>query len=231
MEQQFEESDSRQVARRITFKEPVNAWTHFLSLIAAIFASLYLLTQTWASGPKFWSMLVYSIGFMGVFFASSVYHFYDLGPRWNRWLKRLDHSAIFVMIAGSYVPILVHYLAGAWRTNMLLAVGSVATLGILFKLFWIHAPSWLGVAMYLSMGWMVVVAGPVLFPVLPDNVMFWLVVGGLVYSVGAVVYALKWPDMWPERFGHHELWHLFVMGGAAAHYVVMLLLLPVPVPA
>lgn len=221
----------RPLRRRITFKDPVSAWTHFVSFIAAIFASLYLLVESGGSGAKFWAFVVYSLGFAGVFLASSLYHFYDLGERWNRWLKRLDHSAIFVMIAGSYVPMLVHYLDGSWRTGMLIAVMTVATLGILFKTFWIDAPTWLGTGLYLAMGWMVMIAGPVMFPSMDSGVLLWLAIGGIAYSVGAVVYAMKWPDLWPDTFGHHELWHLFVMAGAGAHYVAMLQVLPLAVPA
>lgn len=230
MEYPVQEAFSVTTSRRVTFKEPVNAWTHFVSCIVAVFASCYLLQASWGSGVKFWSMLFYSIGFVGVFFASSVYHFFDFGERWNKWLQRLDHSAIFVMIAGSYVPMLVHFLDGGWRTNMLIAVTAVATLGILFKTLWIEAPAWLGTSIYLAMGWMVVVAAPVMFPMLPTDVLFWLAAGGVAYSVGAVVYARKWPDLWPGQFGHHELWHLFVMAGAAAHYVAVFRVLPLPIP-
>lgn len=209
----------------------MSAWTHFVSFLAAIVGSAYLLISSWGTGLKFWSLVFYAVGFVGVFFASSVYHFYDLGERWNRWLKRLDHSAIFVMISGSYVPLLVHYLDGDLRAWMLGAVMGVATIGIVLKLLWIDAPTWIGVALYLLMGWMVVAIAPVLFPRLPGDLLAWLAAGGLIYSVGAFVYARGWPDPWPGFFGHHEVWHLFVMGGAAAHFIGIAGLLAVPLPA
>lgn len=215
---------------RVTFKEPASAWTHFIAMFAAIIGAAYLLIASWGQGAKFWSYAAYNIGFVGVFLSSSMYHFYDFGDRWNKWLRRMDHMAIFVMIAGSYIPMLVHFLSGDWRTYMLVSVFSVATLGILFKLFWVDAPSYIGVVMYLAMGWMLVVAAPALWGTMPLNVFVWLVIGGLIYSVGALVYAFKWPDPWPETFDSHALWHLFVIGGAAAHFVAMVHVLPIDVP-
>lgn len=219
------------VKRRLTFKEPASAWTHFIATFGAIAGTLYLLWASWGTGLKFWSFFAYGIGFIGVFLSSSVYHFFDLGDRWNKWLRRVDHMAIFVMIAGSYIPMLVHFLHGGWRTYMLASVLTIATLGILFKLFWVEAPTFLGVGLYLAMGWMVVVAAPVLARTLSSDVFFWLAVGGLIYSIGALVYAFKWPDPWPETFDHHALWHLFVIGGAAAHFVAMVRVVPLMVPA
>jgi|SRR5690625_43359 len=219
------------VRRRLTFKDPASAWTHFIATFAAIAGAAFLLWESWGSGAKFWAFAAYSIGFIGVFLSSSVYHFFDLGERWNLWLKRLDHMAIFVMIAGSYIPMLVHFLDGGWRTAMLVSVLSIATLGVLFKLFWVNAPRFLGVGLYLAMGWMVVVAAPALARTLSADVFFWLAVGGLIYTLGALVYAFKWPDPWPNAFDHHALWHLFVIGGAAAHFVAMVRVIPMTVPA
>lgn len=218
------------VKRRVTFKEPANAWTHFIATFAALGGAAYLLSMSWGSGAKFWSLLAYSIGFVGVFLSSSVYHFFDLGPRWNRWLRRFDHMAIFVMIAGSYVPMLVHFLTGRWRAYMLASVCGVALVGIIFKLLWVEAPKFIGVSLYLAMGWMVVVAAPVLSKTLPMDVFVWLAIGGVIYSVGALVYALKRPNPWPQTFDSHAIWHLFVIGGAAAHFVAMVKVLPLSVP-
>lgn len=219
------------VRRRLTFKDPASAWTHFIATFGAIAGAGYLLWASWGTGLKFWSFAAYSLGFVGVFLSSSVYHFFDLGDRWNKWLRRVDHMAIFVMIAGSYIPMLVHFLDGGWRTYMLASVLSIATLGVLFKIFWVEAPSFLAVGIYLAMGWMVVVAAPALSRTLPGDVTLWLVIGGLIYTLGAIVYALEWPDPWPNAFDHHAIWHLFVIGGAAAHFVAMLRVVPLAVPA
>lgn len=231
IENHYELREMNVLNRRITFKEPASAWTHFIAMFAAIIGAAYLLYASWGQSAKFWAFAAYGVGFVGVFLSSSLYHFYDLGERWNKWLRRVDHMAIFVMIGGSYIPMLVHFLSGRWRTYMLIAVFSAATLGILFKLFWVEAPKFIGVTMYLAMGWMLVVAAPALAKTLPFDVFVWLLIGGLIYSVGAFVYAVKWPNPWPVTFDNHALWHLFVIGGAAAHFVAMLHAVPLAVPA
>lgn len=212
------------------FKEPVSASTHFFAMLMAFVGTYYLLTQVADSPAKTLAFSIYAFGLIGVFFASSIYHFFDFGDAANRWLQRLDHGAIFVMIAGSYVPMLVHYLTGAWRFWMLVAVGVIAVAGIVFKTLWIDAPTWLGTGMYLAMGWLVIIPSRQLFPEIGANVLTWMVIGGLAYTFGAFIYAMKRPDPWPLVFGHHEIWHLFVMGGAGAHFVAMVHILPVPIP-
>lgn len=211
--------------RRLTFKDPASAWTHFVAFFGALWGALFLLSQSAGSPAKFWAYAAYGIGFTGVFLSSSLYHFYDLGDRWNKWLRRLDHVAIFAMIAGSYIPVLMHFLTGGWRLGMLIAVSSIAILGTLLKLFWVEAPHAIGVTLYIAMGWMAVVAGPALYHTLPFDVFMWLAIGGIVYTVGAVVYALEWPNPWPVHFDAHAIWHLFVIGGAAAHFVAMVKIL------
>lgn len=212
------------------FKDPVSASTHFVAMLMAFLGTYYLLWEAADSTAKAVAFSLYGLGLIGVFFASSVYHFFDFGENVNRWLQRLDHSAIFVMIAGSYVPMLLHYLSGSWRFWMLVAVGIIALAGIIFKTLWIDAPTWLGTGLYLAMGWLVVVPAHIMFPAVGAQVMTWLVIGGLAYTVGAVIYATERPDPWPTVFGHHEIWHLFVMGGAGAHFMAMVHVLPVPVP-
>lgn len=212
------------------FKDPVSASTHFAGFLLAMLGAIILLVASSSSVPKLIAMAIYGVGLVGVFFASSVYHFFDFGERWNKWLKRLDHSAIFLMIGGSYVPIVTHTLEGPWRTTMLTLVAAIAVGGILLKMLWIDAPTWLGVTLYLAMGWLVVLPAQDIFSQMTSGMLLWLIIGGLSYTVGAFVYALQWPDPWPEKFGHHEIWHLFVLFGAAAHYGVMWMLIDAPVP-
>ena len=213
-----------------TFKDPASAWTHFLGFIAAVFAVAGLLIAALPDTAKAVAMAIYGAATIGIFLASSTYHFFDLGEAGNRWLKRLDHSAIFLMIAGSYVPPVMHFLDGAWRIAMLSIIGAIALAGVALKLLWIDCPRWLGTGIYLAMGWLVVVPAHLILPQLEPSMLAWLVGGGLAYSVGALVYVFEWPDPWPEVFGHHEVWHLFVLAGAACHFVFMMQLLDVPVP-
>jgi len=212
------------------FKDPASAWTHFLGFLAAAVAAIVLVWLASSDGPKAVAMSIYGATLVTLFLASSLYHFFDLGERGNRWLRRLDHAAIFLLIAGTYVPPLLHLLDGPWRIIFLALVGSVAAAGVVLKLLWIDAPGWLGMSLYLGLSWVVLIPAPKILPQLSGAALAWLVGGGIAYSVGAFVYARQWPDPWPGRFGHHEVWHLFVLVGAASHYAFMWTLLDLPYP-
>lgn len=136
----------------------------------------------------------------------------------------LDHAAIFVLIAGSYTPITLVTLQQqnptlAW--TLFAVVWGFAVLGVAFKLVWIGAPRWVSVGLYLAMGWLAVAAIQPLVVAMPWQGVAWLAAGGLAYTVGAIVYARKWPDPFPRVFGYHELWHLFVLAGSACHFVMI----------
>lgn len=212
-------------------KDPVAAGSHFVGLLLAVAGLVALVRVSPAEPVKVASFAIYGGSLVALFLASSVYHFLDLGPRGNRWLRRFDHSAIFLLIAGTYMPVLLLLLEGSWRVSMVAVVGGFAVLGVAFKMLWIGCPRWIGTLLYLGMGWLAVIPGPVLLPRMPEGALSWLAAGGAAYTVGAVVYATKRPDPWPGRFGFHEIWHLFVLAGAAGHYVLVLHLVDVsPAP-
>lgn len=211
-------------------KDPVSALTHFAGFLAAIVGLVMLVLASSHDSAKVTGMAIYGGTLVGLFLASSAYHFFDLGPRGNRWLRRIDHAAIFLLIGGSYVPPLLHLLEGGWRVGMLVAVATLALAGVIFKLLWIDAPEWLGTIVYLLLGWIVVVPAHLILPRLSGLELGLLLGGGLLYTGGAVVYFFERPDPWPAHFGHHEIWHLFVLAGATAHYFFMVALLNAPVP-
>jgi len=211
-------------------KDPVSAYTHFAGFALAIVGLVVLLRLCWGDAPKIVGMALFG-GTMGaLFLASGSYHFFDLGERGNRLLRRVDHSAIFLFIAGSYIPPLIHTLDGAWRISMLSVIGGVAIAGVVFKLFWLTAPRWLTAGMYLAMGWIVVVPAYRVLPNLSAYSIVWLTAGGLAYSLGAVIYAMKKPDPVPGWFGFHEVFHVFVLAGAGSHFLFMLTLVEQPYP-
>ena len=212
-------------------KDPWSAATHFVGFLAAIVGVVFLVLPSIGSTPKVVAMAIYGGSLIALFLASSVYHFFDLGHRGNRWLKRLDHSAIFLLIAGSYMPPMVHLLDGPLRVTMLAVIGTIALLGVVVKLLWIDSPTWIGLSLYLALGWIVLVPAWWMFPVMAPGGLLLLAAGGVAYTLGAVVYARRWPDPWPATFGHHEVWHLFVVAGAALHYWFMATLVSAPVPA
>ena len=200
------------------FKDPASAWTHFIGFWIALAAAVVLVWRVADEGPKAMGMAIYGGTLVLLFLASSLYHWFDIGERGNRWLRRLDHSAIFLLIAGTYVPPLLLLLDGVWRIALLSLVAGLAVAGALFKILWIDCPKWLGLTLYFGLSFVVVIPAYKILPQLSGGGLAWLVTGGLAYTLGAVVYARGWPDPWPNRFGHHEIWHLFVLAGAAAHF-------------
>jgi hemolysin III len=212
-------------------KDPVSATTHFAGFLAAIVGLVLLVVFSAHDAAKVTSMSIYGAGLVALFGASSTYHFFDLGERGNRWLRRMDHAAIFLLIAGSYMPPFFHTLDGAWRISMVAVVGGIAVAGAIMKIAWIDSPKWLGLTLYLGLGWAVLVPAYIILPRLTGMELSLLVGGGLAYTFGAVVYALKRPDPWPGVFGHHEIWHLFVLAGALGHFLFTWEMLDRTIPA
>lgn len=215
-------------ASRSTWRDPASALTHFFGFVAGTIGLVVLLAQSSADVAKQLAFGLYGVSLCVLFLASTTYHFFDLGERRNKMLRRFDHAAIFCLIAGTNVPILMHLLEGKWRVVMLSVVVGVGALGVLFKLTWFSCPRWLDALLYVGMGWIVLIAGPVMWPTMSAEHAGWLLAGGGFFMVGAVIYALKRPDPWPGVFGFHEVWHVFVLGGAACHYGLAYSLLETP---
>jgi hemolysin III len=218
---------SREFRIRI-FKDPWSSWTHFIGFWIALVAVAALIWRVADDGPKATGMAIYGGALVMLFLASSLYHWFDLGERGNRWLQRADHAAIFLLIGGTYIPPLLHLLDGAWRVSILALVIGLALAGAVFKIVWIDCPTWLGLTLYFALSFVVVIPAHIILPQLSGAALAWLIAGGLAYTLGAFVYARGWPDPWPDHFGHHEVWHLFVLVGAAAHYAFTYTLVDLP---
>jgi hemolysin III len=165
---------------------------------------------------------IFGLSLVALYSASALYHLLPLSPTGVARLRRVDHMMIFVLIAGTYTPFCLLALDGAWRVGLLGVIWSLALCGVLLKIFWMGTPRWLSVALYLGMGWVAVIAAPALFLAVPAGGMIWVLGGGLLYTAGALIYALKRPNPAPGTFGFHELWHLFVVAGSACHYWAVL---------
>lgn len=215
---------------RLAGKDPVSAWTHVIGCVAGVIGLIDLVTLSRTPAATA-SVAIYGASLVGLFLASSAYHFFDLGARGNRVLRRLDHAAIYLFIAGTYVPVVTHAMQGMPRVVALSVSGGLAIAGIIFKLTIFAAPRWLNASLYVALGWVIVPFAPDLLPQLDAGQMAWLATGGVAYTMGAVVYALKRPDPWPAVFGFHEIWHLFVLVGAGAHFGLVRSLLATPPPA
>ena len=212
---------------QITIREPGSAITHFIAMMMAVFATVPLLVK--AGIQSGWENFLATAIFMGsmilLYGASATYHSVDLTGRSLRVFRKLDHMMIFVLIAGSYTPVCLIVLGGKLGYTLLALVWGIAAVGMLVKACWITCPKWFSSVIYIAMGWVcVLVFGPLL-KTLSAPAFLWLLAGGIIYTVGGVIYALKLPIFNAKHkfFGSHEVFHLFVMGGSICHFIFMYL--------
>jgi hemolysin III len=191
----------------------------FVSIPAGI--ALVVLAEGWAARV---AALIYACSLTAVFGSSAAYHRGRWSPRALRRMKRLDHSMIFVLIAGSYTPVALLVLHGPWQVVLLSVVWTLAAVGIMLKLVRIDGFSVLTATLYMVMGWISLVAFPQMLHVMPAPALVLTVVGGLLYTAGAIVFATKRPDPSPSVFGYHEVWHAFIVAAAMCHFSMVLLL-------
>ena len=206
-------------------KDPGSAITHFIGMIMAIFASVPLLIKAASEPSKVYvvSLTIYAISLILLYAASTTYHSFDFSEKVNTILKKVDHMMIFVLIAGSYTPVCLLVLDKPTGYIMLAAVWTIAIAGIVIKGFFVFCPKWVSSVLYIGMGWTCVLAFSQLLTNLSRPAFMWLLAGGIIYTIGGVIYALKLPifNNRHKNFGSHEIFHLFVMGGSFCHFVVM----------
>jgi hemolysin III len=213
---------------RVSLREPVNGLTHLLGAVLSIVGLVVLLVIAIEnrSTRQIVAFSIFGASLVLMYCTSAFYHSLKVSPRAVARLRRIDHMTIYILIAGSYTPICLVMLRGRVGTGLLIAVWSLAALGIFQTVVWMHAPQWLATALYIGMGWIAVFLIKPLLAAAPPGFFFWLLAGGIIYTLGAVVHATKWPrpssPTSPRFFGSHEIWHLCVMGGSFAHYWAML---------
>jgi hemolysin III len=194
--------------------------SHFWAFWCALAATIPLVALA-PSGAARGAAVVYGAGMCVLFAGSAAYHRYRCGPRLRRLLCRIDHSAIFVFIAASYTPVALLVLDGPTGWTLFAAAWAGALAGVALSLVWIGAPRLLFAATYVALGWLALMAMPELISRLPAAPLILMGVGGLLYTIGAVVYATRRPDPWPRVFGFHEVFHALVIAAAALHFVAM----------
>jgi hemolysin III len=207
----------------IRVKDPVSGFTHLAGLFLSV-AGLVLLVYyaaLYSTVRHIVSFSIYGASLILLYTSSSVYHLLPLAPPKIKLLRRIDHMMIFVLIAGTYTPISLIALRGAWGWSLFGTAWGIALAGIVIKIFWLEAPRWLSTLLYLGMGWMVMVAVVPLLRNMPPAGLAWLLAGGVLYSLGAIIYGLKWPGANARYFGFHEIFHLFVLGGSFCHFWMM----------
>lgn len=202
-------------------REPVNGLTHFFAAIVAAIGLVILLIVGWSTPAKIISLLIYGVSLIGMFSASAAYHMVRAKDKALEVFRKIDHSAIYLLIAGTYTPICVNAFSGFWKWGMLAIIWSLALIGIGVKIFIIKSPRWLNAGIYLVMGWLAFAAVGEMLATLPAWALTWLIVGGVIYTLGAVVYITKIMNFWPGVFGFHEVWHIFVILAALAHYIAI----------
>lgn len=206
------------------FKDPFSGLSHAVGAVLALAGTIVLATASRDTRGATAVAVVYGISLVALFSASATYHLVRGSESLDKLLRRFDHCAIFLLIAGTYTPTTWFALQGASRVWMLATVWGFAVCGIAMRVFWLGAPRWLYTGVYLAMGWMGMLQAGAFYRGLSTPVLALLAAGGLTYTFGAVIYGLKRPNPWPGRFGFHEIWHLFVLTAAILHFVAMYVL-------
>ncbi|MCL4396262.1 MAG: hemolysin III family protein [Chloroflexi bacterium] len=203
-------------------REPVNGLTHYFAALAAMFGLVVLLMISRGDFLKQETLLVYGSSLVLMLMASASYHLIKVARRRIEFLRKIDHSAIFILIAGTYTPICANLMSGFWQWGMLLVIWALALVGTISKVLLINTPRWFTAAVYVVMGWLGLLAANQILAALPPGALILLVLGGLVFTFGAFVYATKTMNFVPGVFGFHEVWHIFVIVGCLCHFILML---------
>ena len=209
----------------ITIREPGSAITHLIGMILATIASVPLLVKAalTAGHTGLIAMTVFMTSMVLLYAASTMYHSVNVSGKRLKIFRKIDHMMIFVLIAGSYTPVCMLVLEPRSGYTLLAVVWGIALGGMLIKALWITCPKWFSSIIYIAMGWACVSVFDQLLALLSQGAFLWLLAGGILYTVGGIIYALKLPvfNSLHKNFGSHEIFHLFVMGGSICHFICM----------
>lgn len=210
---------------QITIREPGSAITHFIAMMMAMTAAIPLLVKAAGNQTCLLSMTIFIFSMVLLYGASTLYHSVNVSGKILKLFKKLDHMMIFVLIAGSYTPVCLIVLGGNLGYRLLALVWGIAVIGMLVKACWVTCPKWFSSIIYIAMGWVCLLVFGELLDTLPPAAFLWLFAGGIIYTIGGIIYALKLPlfNNKHTNFGSHEIFHLFVMGGSICHFIFMYL--------
>ena len=210
---------------QITIREPGSAITHFIAMMMALIASTPLLVKAseTMSPTTMVAMTIFILSMILLYGASATYHSVTVSAKVLKVFRKVDHMMIFVLIAGSHTPVCMIVLGGTLGYTMLAVVWGIAIGGMLIKALWITCPKWFSSVIYIAMGWVCLFVFGRLLHTLSTAAFLWLLAGGVIYTVGGIIYALKLPifNSKHTNFGSHEVFHLFVMGGSICHFIFM----------
>ncbi len=201
-------------------REPFSGLSHLSGAILSFFGLIALMHAAQLKGTSQHqiSFAIFGCSLILMYLSSGLYHSLPLSEKGVKFLRRIDHMAIFVLIAGSYTPFCLVALQKSNGLFYFFVAWAIALSGIIIKLFWLESPRWITVSMYLGMGWISIPLAIPLSKVVAPWCLYWLAIGGLFFTSGAFIYAKKKPDPFPGIFGFHEIWHLFVMAGTFSHF-------------
>ena len=201
-------------------REAFNTWSHAFGAIASLyFCYLFLTTAIDQSAPGLLALMVYGFSSFALFCSSAFYHGLKGSKEQIKRLRMIDHMMIYVVIAGGYTPVAALVLPDETGSFVLYSVWLIAGFGVLKKRVWMNAPSWFSTLLYVLMGWFSLLIFPIIWRETIPLFSYGIISGGLFYTVGALVYVLKKPNIWPNTIGFHGLWHIFVLAGALTHLV------------
>ncbi|MEI3267207.1 PAQR family membrane homeostasis protein TrhA [Frisingicoccus sp.] len=206
-------------------KDPGSAITHFIGWLMALFAAVPLILRACTAPDMIHviSLSIFIVSMLLLYAASTLYHSLDINEKVNKRLKKFDHMMISILIAGTYTPVCLIAIRGTIGYTLLAIVWGIAIFGIILKALWVNCPKWVSSLLYIGMGWTCVLAFTQILNSLSREAFMWLLTGGIIYTIGGIIYALKLPifNSRHENFGSHEIFHLFVMGGSFCHFVLM----------
>lgn len=207
---------------QLTIREPGSALTHFIACLMAAIAASPLIMKA-PAGMTTTAVAIFAVSMILLYGASTLYHSVNVTGKVLSVFRKIDHMMIFVLIAGSYTPVCLITLGGSMGYSLLALVWGAAIAGMFINVLWITCPKWVSSVIYIAMGWLCLLVFGTLWSTLPHAAFGWLLAGGIIYTIGGVIYALKLPvfNSLHKNFGSHEIFHLFVMGGSICHFIFM----------
>ena len=212
---------NRKSSFKINQKEKFSSASHLFGAILAIFGTIILTLKSIGNTANIIVAIIYGFSTFFLFISSAIYHAQKKEENEESFWRKLDHIAIFIMIAGTYTPICFLFLDGIWRWSILLLQWILVISGVILKLLVLNTPRWVTITIYLVQGWVAIIPIYQLTKVMPLGSILLLFAGGLSYTIGAIIYKLKKPNPLPEKFGFHEIFHIWILIGAILHYIPM----------
>ena len=207
-------------------KDPVSGFSHLAGAIASVVGLVFLIIYAAKYGEGAWDVVSFTIfgtGLILLYTFSSLYHLLNLGEQGTKIFRKIDHIMIYVLIAATYTPVCLGPLRGGWGWSIFGVIWGLAIAGIFLTIFWLNAPRWLTTGIYLAMGWTVIIAIYPLITIFSSlgalSSLWWLLAGGISYTIGAIIYGLKWPHLKNKYFGFHEIFHIFILIGSILQYI------------